>query len=97
MINQRLYDVLDRLYIACGDNDVLEVGGQPLREAWDAAGTLLDETDQTANTLSVVLEQIIWKLNHNFDLPGYKGPAYITREDTTIRRAQKVLNSLKGD
>ncbi len=86
MINQRLYDALDRLHIACGDNDVLEVGGHPLQEAWDTAGMLLNEIDQRPTieeALSAALEFIT--------------PCQNEEADRLTSMLADVLNSLKGE
>ena len=49
------------------------------------------EKDRTlfkaAPALLKACEQIVWKLSHNHDLPDYKGPARITRNDATVRMA----------
>ncbi len=37
------------------------------------------------------LQQIVWKLSHNFDQPDYKGPARITRQDATVRMAVDAI------
>jgi hypothetical protein len=36
--------------------------------------------------------QVLWKLNHNHDDRGYRGPARITREDATVRMLQAAYN-----
>lgn len=41
--------------------------------------------------LQEAARQVIWKLSHNHDLPDYKGPGRITREDATIRMLVAAL------
>jgi len=48
-----------------------------------------------APALLEALESIVWKLNHNHDLPDYKGPARITRKDATIRQATAAIAAAK--
>jgi len=40
-----------------------------------------------APALLEACKQIVWKLNHNYALPDYEGPARITRNDATVRMA----------
>ena len=55
-----------------------------------------------APALLEAARQIVWKLSHNFDLPSkelvprYQGPAYLTREDITIKMLQAALDQAQG-
>ena len=44
-----------------------------------------------APSLLEALKQIIWKLNRNEKTPEYSGPARITRDDITIKNAERLI------
>ncbi len=47
--------------------------------------------DPVKDALLEACKQIVWKLNHNHNLPGYKGPARITRKDSTVHMAVDAI------
>ena len=36
-------------------------------------------------------KQVLWKLSHNHDLPDYKGPGRITRQDATVKMLYEAV------
>lgn len=57
------------------------------------------ENDRIARAAPGLLEaakQVIWKLSHNHDVDGYKGPGRITREDATIKMLVEAIAKMEG-
>jgi hypothetical protein len=67
--------------------------------AWFDCRPKADETQRLLEAAPDLLEackQIVWKLNHNYALPDYKGPARITRQDATVKMAIAAIAKAEG-
>ena len=54
------------------------------------------EMDDMDIDLIRAAEGVLWKLSHNFDQPGYKGPARIDRNDASVRELRRAVNAANG-
>lgn len=86
MINQRLYDVLDRLHIACSNPAVLGAGSEPLQDAWNEATLLLNEIDNQPKIIDALSAAI-----------GFISGCQTGEADELASMLADVLNSLRGD
>jgi hypothetical protein len=41
-------------------------------------------------------KQVLWKLSHNHDLPDYKGPGRITRQDATVKMLYEAVEKAEN-
>jgi len=49
-----------------------------------------------APELLEALRQIVYKASHNFKMTSYEGPAYITREDISVKMAIAAIAKAEG-